>query len=159
MEYSKEVYKTWTELLAKVNAAMYNIGNELAGEAFVKRMEEALFEEGARMTRETVQHLGITGTDCMAVGKIADAMDQSMGISWDGFIEQSPTRYSKDVTSCPIAEFFSVAPDLCVLLVPAFTRGFCSVINPDVTYRLEGCLANGDKTCGVRFEMKKQSDD
>jgi hypothetical protein len=158
MGYPKEVYKTWMELLAKMNAAMYSVGNELAGEAFVKRMEELFFEEGARVTKETVQHLGITGTDCMAIGRIGDAIDESLGITWDGFIEQSPTGYKKDQTSCPMAEFFSEAPDLCVRMVPAFARGMCAAINPDVTYRIEGCMAKGDKTCGIRIEMKKQSD-
>ena len=160
MEYSKEeVYKNWMRFLATMVTKMYNLGEEMAGEAYVQKLEEKFFEEGARQTKEILSSQDIRGRDCMAIGKIGDEMDARFGMTWEGYDEQSPTAYKKQITSCPMGEFFSEAPDICLRLVPALARGLLSCINPDVTYRIEGCKAKGDKTCGTQFEIKKQSYD
>ena len=153
----EQVYKNWMEVLAHWVTTMFNVGQGLAGEAFVQKLEEEFYQGGLQHGETLRSVLEVTGTDCIAVGRILDAVDESLGNYWDGYVENSPEGFEKHVTTCPVGEVFAGAPDICVRLVVSGMKGLAASTNPDVTVSMDKFICKGDKTCHYRIEAR-QSD-
>ncbi len=150
----EQVYKNWTEGLALWVTMMFKTGKELCGEDFIRKLEEKFYKAGARLGSDKSALLEETGTDCKAIGKILDAVDESMANYWDGYVENSPTGFEKHITTCPVAEIFSKEPEICTRLVPAMGQGLVSGINPNTRLQFYEFLTKGDKSCHYRVEIK-----
>lgn len=151
---NEQVYKNWTETLAYWIAIMFNVGKEVAGETFVQRLEEEFYQGGARQGRRLSSLLGVTGTDCTAIGTVLDAVDESFGNYWDGYVENSTEAFEKRITTCPVAKPFSRAPEICSRLIAAGGRGIAASINPDTDFRFSELISKGDETCHYRVETR-----
>jgi hypothetical protein len=89
----------------------------------------------------------------VGIGKILDVVDESLDNYWDGYVENSPTGFEKQIINCPIAQIFSAAPDICERLFPAMAQGLVSKINPNATAKFYEFLCNGGKSCHYRVEI------
>ena len=157
-ENMEQRYKQWAENLSYMVATMANIGQETGGEAFLQKVEEAVFEGGKAGAQRSKAAAGIgeseTALDCHKIGQVFDAMDDSLGNFWGGYVEKSPKVLEKRLVTCPVAEGFSLAPVVCERLILAGAKGLLKVLNPKATIRFTELLPNGDDACCYRIEIE-----
>jgi len=151
---TEQVYKNWMEIMGLCATTMFNVGKELAGETFLQRVEEMFYQIGLREGRQRSSMLAAGETDCIAIGKVLDAGDESLGNYCDGYVENSPAAFEKHITTCPVAEILSMAPEICTRLIAATAQGLVHSINPDATIRFDEIIAKGDKTCHYRVQLQ-----
>jgi hypothetical protein len=149
----EQVYKNWTEFLAHWVTIMFKVGKEMAGEAFVQKVEEELYQGSLRLGTALRSQMGVEGTDCTAIGRVFDAVDESMANYWDGHVENTPGGFEKHITTCPVAKTFSRDPEICARFMTAGARGVVASINPDATFCMEELIPKGDKSCHYRIEI------
>jgi len=150
-----EKYKNWIESLVWQVVIAIGVGKEVAGENYLKKLEEASYSFGARSVGHWTELTGVkeANPDCMVLGKIMDAIDDSIANWWDGYVENSPTAFEKHIINCPVAEYMKWAPEFCERLVPATLRGILQTLNPKATITFDSYLSKGDETCHYRVEI------
>jgi hypothetical protein len=151
-------YKNWTESLAMQMLMLYKVGKEVGGEKFVERLKEEYARQGRRAAKAYMDATGTTEADfkdCMNLPKIQDLMDDTYANYWNGYIENTPRAFEKEVYTCPAAKFFTKEPELCDLCVSELLSGMVKAINPK--FKCKGfskLLPKGDKTCRFRIELE-----
>jgi hypothetical protein len=64
------------------------IGQEVGGEQFLRKVEEAIFEGSKLDVQRYKEAAGIgameTASDCVAIGRLLDTIDDSLANFWDG---------------------------------------------------------------------------
>ena len=153
-------YKNWMEALARYTVIAFNVGKELAGEKYVERLKEEFYQAGQRSAKYWVEATGIKELqpelqpDCKAIGKLMDFIDNGYANFWDGYIENSPKAYDKDIVTCPIAKPWSRAPELCDMIEVSM-QGLYDALNPKARIKFDKWLTRGEKVCHYRIEMKE----
>jgi hypothetical protein len=151
-------YKAWAENMAALAALLVAIGQEVGGEAFLRKVEEAVFEGSKADAQKWKDAAGIGDAeatlDCLQIGQVFDAMDDSLANFWDGYIEKSPKAFEKQVFTCPAAEAFSLAPVICERIVRSGGQGLAKALNPKATFRFTEFLPKGDDACRYRIEIE-----
>jgi len=150
----EQVYKNWMETLGYWVTTMFEVGKETAGELFVQRVEEEIYQGALQQGARLCSRMDVKGSDCTAIGKIMDAMDESYGNYWDGYVEKSPVAFEKHINTCPVASILSRAPEICVRLIASGGRGLAAGINPDATFHIDRFISKGDETCHYRIETE-----
>jgi hypothetical protein len=153
----RQRYKTWAENLASLVALMVVIGEEVGGEEFLRRVEEAIFEGSKVDVERHKEAAGIaeteTSPDCVAIGRLLDIIDDSLANFWDGYIEKSPRVFEKRVVTCPVAEAFSMAPVVCERIIASGLKGYVKGLNPKAEVRMTELMSKGDDACQYRIEI------
>jgi hypothetical protein len=152
-------YKNWTESLARQLVNMYRIGKEVGGEKFVERMKEEYYKDGQKGAQLWMK---LTGTkpgdfqDCSKMHLILNMIDDTYANYWDGYVEDSPAAFEKELFTCPVTKQFSREPDICQVLLGESSRGLADGLNPKIKARgFSKLLTKGDKVCRYRFELEK----
>ena len=150
-----ERYKNWMETLVRFTVITFNVGAEVARESYLKKLEEEFYKSGARAAKHWREIAGLKRAepDCIALGTLMDAVDDSFANWWDGYVENSPTAFEKHILSCPCAEQLKRAPVFCERMVVAQSRGLLGVLNPKATITWNKFLSRGDHTCNYRIEI------
>jgi len=151
-------YRAWAENLAGLVAVLVSIGEEMGGEAFIKRVEETVYEGSKLDVQKHKDAAGITDTNtpvnCLILGRLMDAVDDSLANFWDGYEEKSPAAVEKRVLTCPVAEAFSLAPVVCERIIAAGARGYIQALNPKANFRFKELMPKGDDVCCYRIEIE-----
>ncbi len=151
-------YRAWAENMASLVALMAIIGQETGGDEFIRRVEETIFEGSKLDVQKYKDAAGITDTDtpadCLTLGKLMDAVDDSLANFWDGYVEKSPKVFEKRVVTCPVAEAFSLAPVVCERVIAAGAKGYVKALNPKADIRFTELMPNGDDACCYRIEIE-----
>ena len=151
-------YKAWAENMAGLVALLVTIGQEVGGEEFLRKVEEAVFEGSKADAQKWKDAAGIGTTeatlDCLKIGQVFDAMDDSLANFWDGYVEKSPKAFEKRVFTCPVADAFSLAPIICERIVASGGQGLAKALNPKATFRFTELMPKGDDACGYRIEIE-----
>lgn len=149
-------YKYWMEALVWQVVIAIGVGKEVAGERYLKKLEEASYNFGARSAAHWTELTGVKEArpDCVALGKILDAIDDSFANWWDGYVENSPKGFEKHVINCPVVEPLKWAPEFCERIVPATLKGILQTLNPTATINFCSFMSKGDKTCHYRVETR-----
>jgi len=150
-------YRNWTEALARQVVMLYRVGKEVGGEAFVDRLEEEYYRDGKK---GAAMWMKLTGAkpeefeDCMGLPKIHDRIDDTFANFWDGYAENTPQAFEKELKTCPVARIWSREPDLCEVMLKASLIGMLEELNP--RFKTEGfskLLTKGDSVCRFRIEL------
>lgn len=151
-------YKNWTNTLAAQLVVMYRIGKEFGGDKFVEKMKEEFFITGQKAAQ---MWLSATGTkqdgslDCMTVARIQDFVDDRYANFADGYIENTPKAFEKEIKTCPITKAMSVDPEYCEVLVAESYKGMLAGLNPKLkTDGWSQLLPKGDKCCRIRVTLE-----
>jgi len=152
-------YRNWAENLAGLVVLLVSIGEETGGEAFLQRVEEAIYEGSKLDVQKHKDAAGITDTDtpadCLVLGRLMDAVDDSLANFWDGYEEKSPTALEKRVVTCPVAEAFSLAPIVCERIIAAGAKGYIHALNPKAKFRFKELMPKGDDVCSYRIDIQE----
>ena len=151
-------YRAWAENMASLVALMAVIGQETGGDEFIRRVEETIFEGSKLDVQKYKDAAGITDTDtpadCLTLGKLMDAVDDSLANFWDGYVEKSPKVFEKRVVTCPVAEAFSLAPIVCERVIASGARGYIKSLNPKADIKFTELIPKGDDACCYRIEIE-----
>ena len=157
-EGMEERYKTWAENLAGLVALLVTVGQEVGGEEFLSKVEEAIFEGSKSDAQKWKDAAGIkeseTTLDCLKIGQVFDALDDSLANFWDGYVEQSAKAFEKRVVTCPVAEGFSINPVICERLIASGAQGLLKALNPKATLRFAELMPKGGDCCRYRIEIE-----
>lgn len=158
-ENMEERYKAWAENMAGLVSLLVTVGQEVGGDQFLNKVEEAIFEGSKLDAQKWKDAAGIEETettlDCLKIGKVFDKMDDSLANFWDGYIEKSPKAFEKRVVTCPVAEGFSIAPVVCERFILSGAQGLLKALNPKATFRFTELMPNGDDACCYRIEIEE----
>lgn len=152
-KFPEQVYENWMKGLSKWVVLMFNVGKKVGGETYLRQLEEEFSKAGAEIATKICSQIGESGTDGKAIGRLFDILDESLGNYWDDHVENSPTGFEKHILTCPLADTFSKAPEICTRLLLASGQGLVSKINPNATFQLTEFLCKGDKSCHYRVEV------
>ena len=151
-------YKNWTESLSMQMLMLYRVGKEVGGDKFVERLKQEYYKQGQKAAKA---YMAVTGTstedfkDCMNLPKIQDLMDDTYANYWNGYIENTPRAFEKEVYTCPAARNWAKEPDLCALCVSELCTGMVKALNPKFKFKgFSKLLTKGDKTCRFRVELE-----
>jgi hypothetical protein len=151
-------YKNWTESLAMQMMMLYKVGKEVGGEKFVERLKQEYKKQGKWAARA---YMAATGTskedfkDCMNLPKIQDLMDDTYANYWNGYIENSPKAFEKEVYTCPAARSWSKEPELCAFCISELCAGMVEELNPRFKFKgFSKLMPKGEKACRFRVEME-----
>lgn len=151
-------YKTWTETLARHVVWLYQVGKEVGGEKFVEKIREKYYQEGLISSKG---FMALTGTkpedfkDCMNLPKLYDFVDEKGANYWNGYVENSPKAFEKEVYTCPAAKIWSKEPEVCSICNHAWVNGIAAGLNPKLKLTFTKLIPEGDNVCRYRLEMKK----
>ena len=152
-------YKNWTESLARQLVLMFRIGKEVGGEKFMERLKEEYYKDGQKGAQFWMK---LTGTnpgdfkDCSKMHLILNLIDDTYANYWDGYVEDSPAAFEKELKTCPVTKYFSKEPDICEVLLGESSRGMADELNPKIKARgFSKLLTKGDRVCRYRFELEK----
>ena len=152
-------YKNWTKALAQMAVLLYKVGKETGGEKFVERLKEVNRERGKRDAETIMKIVGCKPEDfkdCMKIPKLVDFIDDRYANFWEGYVENTPKAFEKELFTCPVTEPWSAEPDLCEVLIGESLRSFVKALNPK--FKTEGftkLLTKGDKCCRYRVELEE----
>jgi len=153
----RQRYRAWAGNLASLVALMAVIGQEVGGEQFLRKVEEAIFEGSKLDVQRYKEAAGIgameTASDCVAIGRLLDTIDDSLANFWDGYVEKSPKVFEKRVVTCPVAEAFSMAPVVCERVIASGLKGYVKALNPKAQVRFTELMPKGDDACRYRIEI------
>jgi len=150
-------YRNWTEALARQVVMLYRIGKEVGGEAFVERLKDEYCRGGKK---GAAMWMALSGgkpedfEDCMGLPRLQDKIDDTFANFWDGYIENTPQAFEKELKTCPVARIWSKEPDLCEVMLGASLAGMLEELNPK--FKTEGftkLLSKGDHVCRFRVEL------
>jgi hypothetical protein len=158
-ENMEERYRAWAENMASLVAIMTIVGQETGGEEFLRKVEEVIFEGSKLDVQRYKDAAGIGETeaapDCLVLGKLMDAVDDSLANFWDGYIEKSPKIFEKRVVTCPVADAFAMAPAVCERIIAAGARGYLKALNPRAEIEFTELIPKGDDACRYRIQIKE----
>ncbi|MDD5312266.1 MAG: hypothetical protein PHO26_04445 [Dehalococcoidia bacterium] len=150
-------YKNWTESLARQMVVLYKVGKEVGGEKFVERLKEEYRKDGKK---GAAMWMSLTGSkpedfkDCLGLPKVHDLIDDTFANFWNGYIENTPKAFEKELNTCPVTKQWSKAPELCEILLGESLKGMAEALNPKFkTKGFSKLLTKGDKCCRFRVEM------
>ncbi len=152
-------YKNVLSFVAKITAVCFNVGKETGGERYVDALREELRRLGRETTRGAIRASGIpelqgvSNPDCQLLGRLFDAVDDSYGNFWNGYVENSPTAFEKKLETCVLAKPWAKAPELCEL-VETLAEGMCDALGADVSIRFLEFMSKGDEYCHYRIEKR-----
>ena len=151
-------YKNWTEALARQMVLLFRVGKEVGGERFVERLKEEYYKNGQK---GAAMWMALSGTtkedfkDCSHLPKVHDLIDDTFANYWDGYVEQTPKAFEKELKTCPVAKPWSKAPELCELLLGESLKGMATELNPKFkTAGFSKLLTKGDSVCRFRVELE-----
>lgn len=150
----EEVYRNWMLTLARWVTTMYNAGKETGGEAFVGKIEAEFRRIGTRQAQKFLEQMPGAPLDCTTMGKMLDFVDTSYGNYWDEYTENSPQGFEKNIRTCPVANIFSRAPEICTIMIQTMGQSLVSSVHPDASFQLDKVLSRGDPVCHYRAELK-----
>lgn len=158
-ENMEDRYKAWTENMAGLVSVLVTVGQEVGGDEFLNKVEEAIFE-GSKLDAQKWKDAAKIGEaeknlDCLKIGQVFDKMDDSLANFWDGYIEKTPYVFEKRVVTCPVAEAFSIAPVVCERLILSGAQGLLEALNPKATFSFTELMPNGDDACCYRIELEE----
>ena len=151
-------YRNWTEALSRQVVTLYRIGKEVGGEAFVERLKDEFYRQGkkgAQMWMALSDSKPEDFADCMGLPKLHDKIDDTFANFWEGYIENTPGAFEKELKTCPVARNWSREPDLCEVMLGASLVGMLEELNPK--FKTEGfskLLSKGDGVCRFRIELE-----
>jgi hypothetical protein len=152
-------YKNWVDSLLLQMLMLYRIGREVGGDRFIKRLKDEYYKSGQKMANTWLR---ITGTkledytDCKVLLKLQDMFDDSLANFWDGYRENSPKAFEKDIFTCPAAKRFSREPEICEVIISEAMRGMYEALNPKFKFTgFSKLIPKGDKVCRLRVEMQE----
>ncbi|NPV58778.1 MAG: hypothetical protein HPY75_03825 [Actinobacteria bacterium] len=156
-------YRNWTEALARFVVTLYRVGKEVGGEAFVDRLRDEFYRQGKKGAHMWMALSGSSPedfVDCMGLPKLQDTIDDSFANFWDGYVENTPQAFEKELKTCPVARIWSREPDLCEVMLGASLVGMLEELNPAfVTEGFSRLLTKGDPVCRFRVELKEGGDE
>ncbi len=151
-------YRNWTEALSRQVVTLYRVGKEVGGDKFVERLKEEFERQGRK---SAAMWMGLSGSkpedfaDCTGVARIQDMIDDSFANFWDGYIENSPEAFEKELKTCPVARVWSREPDLCEVLLGSMFKAMLAEVNPKLkTEGFTKLLTKGDPCCRFRIELE-----
>jgi hypothetical protein len=151
-------YKNWTEALARQMVTLYRVGKEVGGEKFVERLKEEYYKQGQKGAE---MWMALSGTkpedfhDCMALPRVHDLIDDTFANYWDGYVENTPRAFEKELKTCPVAKIWSREPELCEVLLGESLKGMAGKLNPKFkTKGFTKLLTKGDKVCRFRVALE-----
>jgi hypothetical protein len=152
-----ERYRNWMNALFWQVIIAIMVGKEIAGEAYLEKLEKAFYDYGVRCAGywKDISDLKEEKPDCLALGKIMDTVDDSFANWWDGYVEKSSKAFEKHINNCPVATTLKWAPEICERMVPAALNGILQTLNPKATIAFDSFMSKGDKTCHYRMEVKE----
>mgnify|MGYP000849898819 CR=1 FL=1 len=152
-------YKNWTEGLAYQMMILYRVGKETGGEKFMERLKEEYYRMGKNNARLIMKRTATTKEDykdCTRLPGICDTIDDSVANFWNGYIENSPQAFEKEIITCPVVKSYSMEPDFCDVILGEFVRGVAGEANPQFTTDgFSKLLVKGDDCCRYRIELGK----
>ena len=156
-------YRNWTEALSRFVVTLYRVGKEVGGEAFVDRLKDEFYRQGKKGAHMWMALSGSSPEDfkdCLGLPKLQDTIDDSFANFWDGYVENTPRAFEKELKTCPVARIWSREPDLCEVLLGASLAGMLEELNPAfVTEGFSELLTKGDPVCRFRVELKGRGDE
>jgi hypothetical protein len=150
-------YKNWTMSLATQMVLLYKVGKDIGGDKFVERLKEEYRKQGRK---DAAMWMKLSGSkpedfkDCLGLPKLQDFIDDRFANFWNGYIENTPKAFEKELNTCPLTKIWSNEPDLCEVLLRENFRGVLETLNPK--FKSDGftkLLTKGDKCCRFRIEM------
>jgi len=155
-----ERYKNWTQALARQAVTLFRVGKEVGGDKFVERLKEVYKEQGRKGAAMWIALTNSKPEDfksCLGLAKVHDYIDDRYANFWDGYIENSPKAFEKELFTCPVAKAWSKEPDLCEVMFGESLKSMAETLNPK--FKTEGftkLLTKGDNCCRYRVEMEKE---
>ena len=151
-------YKKLTESVARQVVLLYKVGKEVGGEKFVERMKEEYFKIGESLAGMIKKKSGAKEEDfkdCLiGLPKVCNYIDDANANFWDGYIENTPQAFEKELKTCPLARPWSEEPEICDILLTEFVRGVGNELNPKFkTSGFSKLLVKGDNVCRYRIEI------
>jgi len=151
-------YKNWTQSLAMQMVILYRVGKEVGGEKFVERLKEEYRKQGRKDAAGWMSLAGSKPEDfanCLGLPKVQDYVDDRFANFWNGYVENTPKAFEKELYTCPVTRPWSKAPDICELLLSEMLKGHFETLNPKFkTKGFTKLLVKGDKCCSFRVEME-----
>jgi hypothetical protein len=151
-------YKNWTESLARQMVLLYNVGKEVAGEQFVDRLKEEYRKEGRKYAAVWMKLSGCKPEDfedCRGLQKLQDYIDDRYANFWNGYVENTPQAFEKELYTCPLTKAWSKAPELCDVMLNENLKAMVETLNPKFKHKgFTKLLTKGDKCCRTRVEME-----
>ncbi len=152
-------YKNWTESLARQMVTLYRIGKEVGGEKFVERLKEEYYKDGQKGAHLWMKLTGTTKEDfkdCTNLPRVHDLIDDTFANFWNGYVEQTPKAFEKELQICPVTNQWSKEPELCEVLLGESLRGMATELNPKFkTSGFTKLLTKGDKVCRFRVFLEE----
>lgn len=152
-------YRNWTMSLARQMVTLYQVGKEIGGEKFVDRLKEVYREQGRK---DAFMWMKLSGSkpedfkDCQGLPRLQDFIDDGFANFWNGYIENSPQAFEKELNTCPLTKIWSAEPDLCAVLLRENFAGVLETLNPKFTSDgFSKLLTRGDSCCRFRIELKE----
>ncbi|MFX1236099.1 MAG: hypothetical protein ACFFAS_20195 [Promethearchaeota archaeon] len=152
-------YKNWVDSLSRQVVTIYKIGKEIGGEKFVERLKKEYRELGHRDAKIWMKLSGSKPEDfkdCLALPKLCDFIDDRFANFWNGYVENTPKAFEKELYTCPVTKPWSEVPELCEVIIAENVKGITETLNPK--FKTEGftkLLTKGDKCCRYRVEMEE----
>ncbi|MBU2647083.1 hypothetical protein KKI24_20410 [bacterium] len=151
-------YKAWTINLANQVAYLFKLGKEMGGDKFIERVKADFTRQGEKAAPYWMKKTGTTPDDfkdCSGIPKVQDAIDLLYANFWDGYIENTPQAFEKEVTTCPVAKPWCQEPDICDVMLGSFESGLMKGLNP--RFKPQGfskLIPRGDASCRFRVELE-----
>lgn len=151
-------YKNWTESLAIQMVVLYQVGKEVGGEKFEEKLKEAYRNMGKAQAGIFMKMAGCSPgdfKDVRGIAKISDIIDDRYANFWDGYIENTPEAFEKEIKTCPVACFWSNTPELCEVYLYELFKAMGEELNDK--YKFLGfseLLPKGDNCCHYRIEIE-----
>jgi len=151
-------YKAWVINLANQVAYLFKLGKEMNGDAFVERVKSDFTMQGQMSAPYWMKKSGTTPDDfkdCTNIPKVQDVIDTLYANFWDGYIENSPQAFEKEVTTCPVAKPWCQEPEICDVMLGSFESGLMKALNPKFSPKgFSKLLVKGDSSCRFRVELE-----
>jgi hypothetical protein len=152
-------YKAWMINLANQVAYLFKLGKEMNGDAFVERVKSDFAMQGQMSAPYWMKKSGTTPDDfedCTNIPKVQDAIDTLYANFWDGYIENTPQAFEKEVTTCPVAKPWCQEPDICDVMLGSFESGLMKGLNPKFSPKgFSKLLVKGESSCRFRVEFEE----
>lgn len=152
-------YRNWTEALARQVVTLYRVGKEVGGDAFVEKLREKYRQDGRK---GAAMWMALSGTvpedfvNCLGLARLQDTIDDAFANFWDGYVENTPQAFEKELKTCPVARIWSREPDLCEVMLGASLAGMVEELNPKFKSKgFSKLLTKGDPVCRFRVELEE----
>ncbi|MBN1664555.1 MAG: hypothetical protein JW943_13220 [Deltaproteobacteria bacterium] len=153
-------YKNWVLSLATQMLIVYRVGKKVGGEEFIEELKEAYRNQGRKDAHMWMKACGSKPEDfkdCLGLPRLQDFIDDRFANFWDGYIENTPKAFEKELNTCPLTKLWSNEPDLCGVFLAENFKGVAEVLNPKFKPKgFSKLLTKGDKCCRYRIELEEE---